>query len=421
MPEVMKEIKHVKLEDEGGGHGGDKDEAAGPAEPSAAKHDPFHDFTLEHQINLQHDVEHQIEILCVKKAALPAWKIGFLGTLSGFWMALSGCFAFSAAGGVEENLLRYFPVMQKLILALFAPVAMHFIVVFGGEFYSGNCMFMSVGFLKNRITAVTLLYNWASCFFWNAVGCILGVWVFAYLTDLFAEDPAYSYIIKVSEAKVRMDPWIVFLRAIPANFLICLAIQMGISARDMLGKVIALHIPLTVYTMAGFEHAIGNLVIVPLGMMYGADIGIGQFLANNLIPAAIGNAIGGCMIGYIETLLFSWDQGAGNTNQMHNHTDYKKRQLPQIQVPLVHQATQKAIGKTQEELQATLAAIQSAKEELAKYEAEAAGHDSPMAAAIQAAVSVGVTPPTSEAGSRHTSFRSAMKGALDRGSESPYG
>jgi hypothetical protein len=30
-----------------------------------------------------------------------------------------------------------YPIVPKLMLALFAPVAMHFIVVFGGEFYSG--------------------------------------------------------------------------------------------------------------------------------------------------------------------------------------------------------------------------------------------------------------------------------------------
>lgn len=112
-----------------------------------------------------------------------------------------------------------------------------------------------------------------------------------------------------------------------------------------------------------------DAVIVPLGMMYGAEAGVGQFLVNNLIPSTLGNAIGmstsfspscsqsllsvwlhlldllsrlhlirksyvsfagGCMVGYIETLLFSWDQGTGNTNQMHNHTDYKKRVLPQV-------------------------------------------------------------------------------------------
>lgn len=319
-------------------------------------------FVLEHSINLQHDVEHQMELLSVKKSQLPPWKIAFLGTLSGFWMALSGTFAFSAAGGMEHTVVKMFPVLPKLTLAFLAPVAMHFIVIFGGEFYSGNCMFMSVGYFKGRLTLITLLYNWASCFFWNLVGCVWGVWMFAYMTDLFADEPQLSFIIHVAESKARMNPWIVFLRAIPANFLICLAIQMGISAREMFGKIIVLHIPLTVYTVAGFEHAIGNLVIFPLGVMYGADASIVGFIFNNLIPAAVGNAIGGVMIGYIETLLFSWDQGLGNTNQTHNHTDqHKLANYLNIQVPMATTYTKKKIESTRGEINSTLDRLQQAR------------------------------------------------------------
>ncbi len=36
--------------------------------------------------------------------------------------------------------MRAFPILPRLIIGLLAPVAMHFIVFFGGEFFSGNCM-----------------------------------------------------------------------------------------------------------------------------------------------------------------------------------------------------------------------------------------------------------------------------------------
>ncbi len=52
--------------------------------------------------------------------------------------------------------------------------------------------------------------------------------------------------------------------------MICISIHRGISARDMLGKLAALHSPLTVYTVEGFEHAVCNFVAFPLGGMYGA-------------------------------------------------------------------------------------------------------------------------------------------------------
>jgi hypothetical protein len=75
----------------------------------------------------------------------------------------------------------------------------------------------------------------------------------------------------------------------------------------MLGKITVLHFPLTVYTVAGFEHSITNLVVVPMGIMYGANVDIGRWMWNNLIPAALGNMIGGgIIVGGFVTLLYSW-------------------------------------------------------------------------------------------------------------------
>jgi len=354
-------------------------------------------FVLEHAINLQLDVEHQIEILAVKKTQLPPWKVMFLGTLSGFWMSLSGCFAYSVAGGIEANIVKAVPVLPKLMLALLAPVAMHFIVIFGGEFYSGNCMFMFAGYLRNRLTFRTLLFNWASCFWWNTVGCVLGVWLFGFCTDLFSDEPQLSFIVNLTVAKSTMNPWLVFLRAIPANFMICLSIQMGISARDMLGKLIVLHMPLTVYTVAGFEHAIGNLVIFPLGMMYGADASIISFLGRNLIPAAIGNAIGGCMIAYIETLLFSWDQGLGNTNQSHNHTDARKRAKNKITL-------KKGSTLTRTKLESTQAEIAAVMEELAenKHKLRAYGVETPLSPGKESSKGPGSSPSSAAPWRQHS-------------------
>lgn len=45
--------------------------------------------------------------------------------------------------------------------------------------------------------------------------------------------------------------------------------------------------------LQGFEHCVANMFIVPLGMYLGAPITVSTFLTKNLIPATIGNIIGG--------------------------------------------------------------------------------------------------------------------------------
>ncbi len=60
------------------------------------------------EINLQLDVEHLLETLAVKKSQLPVWRMAFLGILSGVWMAISGCFAFSVAGELHRAHCKQF-------------------------------------------------------------------------------------------------------------------------------------------------------------------------------------------------------------------------------------------------------------------------------------------------------------------------
>ena len=49
-------------------------------------------------INLQVEVEHLLETLSIKKSMLTYWRMAFLGMLSGVWMTIAACFAFSIAG-----------------------------------------------------------------------------------------------------------------------------------------------------------------------------------------------------------------------------------------------------------------------------------------------------------------------------------
>jgi len=93
---------------------------------------------------------------------------------------------------------------------------------------------------------------------------------------------------------------------------------MGISARDMTGKLFALHFPLTMYLVCGFEHSITNITVVAIGVMHGAKINFANWLLFNLLPSLLGNYIGGGLIvGGFVTLLHSWDEGhpGGNLNQ----------------------------------------------------------------------------------------------------------
>ena len=61
------------------------------------------------------------------------------------------------------------------------------------------------------------------------------------------------------------------------------------------------------FVALGYEHSIANMFFIPLGMMEGAEIGVWQAIRDNLIPATIGNIIGGALLvgtvyGYLHNI-----------------------------------------------------------------------------------------------------------------------
>ena len=57
----------------------------------------------------------------------------------------------------------------------------------------------------------------------------------------------------------------------------------------------ALWFPVMCFVAIGLEHSIANMFFIPMGMLNGADVSIGQMLTANLIPATIGNIVGGAL------------------------------------------------------------------------------------------------------------------------------
>lgn len=83
--------------------------------------------------------------------------------------------------------------------------------------------------------------------------------MFSYLTGIFDEEPWRSFAQEIAYSKTRSHTWPqLFLRAIPANTLVCMAVMLGFAARDSAGKIMAMWFPVVLFVIPGFEHAVAN-------------------------------------------------------------------------------------------------------------------------------------------------------------------
>ena len=103
--------------------------------------------------------------------------------------------------------------------------------------------------------------------------------------------------------KISISPSELILRGILCNFLVCIAVWTDTRMKSESGKILVIAGIITTFVICGFEHCIANMFYIPTGLLIMREYGLtaegltmGSFLFNNLIPATIGNMIGGMLV-----------------------------------------------------------------------------------------------------------------------------
>ena len=121
-----------------------------------------------------------------------------------------------------------------------------------------------------------------------------------------------AFTIKVALGKVSLSFLPALISGILCNILVCAAVLMASTAKDIAGKSLAIFFPIMAFVISGFEHCVANMFYIPVGMMaaqnpvyvakaqeaYGLTAEQIQGLTilhslNNFIPVTIGNILGG--------------------------------------------------------------------------------------------------------------------------------
>lgn len=59
------------------------------------------------------------------------------------------------------------------------------------------------------------------------------------------------------------------------------------------------------FVVLGFEHSVANMFYIPTAIFYGSDVQWSSFLLDNLLPATLGNIVGGAgLVGCLYAYLY---------------------------------------------------------------------------------------------------------------------
>lgn len=239
----------------------------------------------------------------IYKSYLPTVKFATLAILGGVFIAFGGLLSVMVAGGIpgigETN-----PGLVKFVAGALFPVGLIMVSITGADLFTSDCAAFTYPLLQRKIKIGSYCRLLLFSYLFNFVGTQIVAFLLSFEVGLLSKEPWQAYLYNYSEAKVNQDFLKVFIKGIGANWLVCLGMFMGYSAKDIMGKCVAIWIPVMLFVTLGYEHSIANMFFIPAAIYSGADILWSDFIVQNLIPATIGNFVGGgvfvgCIYWYI--------------------------------------------------------------------------------------------------------------------------
>ncbi|CAF1356783.1 unnamed protein product [Adineta ricciae] len=237
--------------------------------------------------------------------------------LAGMLLSFAGLFLLTIGGGSLPLRDLFGTSIHKTIQALVFPVGLVLVLLTGVELFTGNTMIFIVSTLNKKTTWLQLLKSWIVSYCGNLLGCIIFQFVFVYYAGLLKYDPYRSYATHYAEVKGNTEWHEMFIRGIGGNWLVCLAVCLATSAREVSSKILAIYLPISLFIAVGFEHSIANMFTVQMGMILGANLSIGKYILRVLLPVTLGNIIGG---GFFVGFLY-WYLYLAKHEESHDHQD----------------------------------------------------------------------------------------------------
>ncbi|MDW7691941.1 formate/nitrite transporter family protein [Flammeovirgaceae bacterium SG7u.111] len=245
------------------------------------------------------EIIHEASKLAIDKAGYSTRKILALSFLAGAYIAFGGLLSILVGGGTP-GIAAENPGIAKFLFGAAFPVGLMMVVMAGAELFTGNNAYFIPNVLNGKQKWSAPLRNWSLVYLGNFIGSVFVAYFLTHLTDVVSQEPWSNTVQAIAEAKTSNPFYKTFLKGIGANWLVCLALWMGMSAQHTSGKIMGLWWPVMTFVAMGFEHSIANMFFIPLAMFEGADITWTTFVIKNLIPATLGNIVGGAF--FVGTL-----------------------------------------------------------------------------------------------------------------------
>jgi formate transporter len=279
---------------------------------------------LSFDVLMPKDMAAKAENAGIAKAQLGTYRMLALAILAGAFIAMGANFATTVWAGlgkivVNSNGGATFSTsipygLQRLIGGLVFATGLIMVAVGGSELFTGNCL-IPMAWASHKVTTKAMLRNWGIVYLGNFMGSVVtALLVFLGKQHTFGGGAVGFMALNIGVAKTSLEFVQCTFLAILCNALVCMAVWLCFSARSNTDKILSILPPIAAFVACGFEHCVANMYFIPSALFIkdwdptffasvsaglnnnGAILTWGNFLWRNLLPATIGNIIGGALL-----------------------------------------------------------------------------------------------------------------------------
>lgn len=170
------------------------------------------------------------------------------------------------------------------------------LTVLNTELFTANLFVIVYTTFLRKTRVLDLVRNLVTSYIFNLAGALFVAGCLCWWSDTLSSDAQKRYAVIQAEARVNVQWSVNFLRGVGCNWLVGLAMFLSIAAHDQVSKIYAIWIPIWTFVALGYQHCIANFFLVPIGMFYGTNFGVGKYIYQSVIPVTIGNMVGGAIM-----------------------------------------------------------------------------------------------------------------------------
>src|SRR5207249_2257043 len=221
--------------------------------------------------------------------------------LAGMYVGASIVLIFTVGGSLAGEATRPF---QRLLMGICFGGALTLVIFAGSELFTGSNLVLTLGVLTRRARVRDLADNWVWTWLGNLAGSLLLAWLVAGSGLLDGGNKAFAgineFIYRVFAAKTTPSAQQLFLRAVLANWLVCLGVWMAARVKSESARILLIFWCMFTFITSGYEHSIANMcglalaLLVPGAPPSGVEVTWGLYFYN-LTWTTLGNVVGGAV------------------------------------------------------------------------------------------------------------------------------